>query len=313
MNRGLLGSAAALLLSTSAASAQYVVEILAWNLAEPQGIDLLQRGSKQHAYIGEMDAIRRAIPGVGVTAPVRSGICHAAGVAVDVVGNVFWTCTDEGAIYRFDAYTGDVAMYLGGLDMPKGIDLDRYGNVYFTEATRVSVYDGMATTEIASGCAISDVSVALDGRVYWSCLDEGTVYFVRNVGDAPEQLLTGLNTPVSVAVNRVGTRLAFLEAPTPGLSSGQSGANFVWEINLNTGARSIVFYGETEPYDAAYGRDDCLYWTDVAEGLAYRACPPTPVEQVYNPHDPWWQRICDLQKPHWWPRLLNWPPFWCDK
>lgn len=309
-HRALLGVAAAAMCATSA-SAQYVIEVIAWNLDEPQGIDVLQRGSRHHAYFGENDALRRAIAGVGVTAPVRRGVCNAAGVAVNVVGDVFWTCTDEGAIYKFDAFTGNVSMLLGGLDQPKGIDLDRFGNVYFTEASKVSVYDGVTTTQIADGCAFSDVAVTEDGRVYWSCLDQGTVSFVGEVGEAPQQLLTGLNSPVGLAINRVGTRLAVLEAPTPGASAAMSGANFVWEINLNNGHRSIVLYGETEPYDAAYGRDDCLYWTDRAEGVIYRACPPQPVEQVYNPEEPWWQRICNLPEPHWWPRWLSWPPFWC--
>ena len=84
-------------------------------------------------------------------------------------------------------------------------------------------------------------------------------------------LLSGLNKPVGIALNRKGTKLYWTEVPTPGIGGANGGLNKVWELNLRTKARSLVHSGDPEPTDVTVDREGAIYWTCSSAGVIVEA------------------------------------------
>jgi hypothetical protein len=111
-------------------------------------------------------------------------------------GTAYWTCKSANVILRRTA-DGTVSLLLGDLDKPVGIALDHKDRkLYFTEvptpgvpgsmggANKVNELDleTMALTVVDFGDPEpTDVAVAGNGRVYWTCSSAGVIVEARPI------------------------------------------------------------------------------------------------------------------------------------
>lgn len=105
-------------------------------------------------------------------------------------GTAYWTCQTAGVILQ-RSRAGVISLLLNNLERPTGIALDRSGKrLYFTElptpgvsgdeggTNRVVEYDLKAKeiSVVADGFPLpADVTVGLDGTVYWTCTAAGVI------------------------------------------------------------------------------------------------------------------------------------------
>ncbi len=114
-------------------------------------------------------------------------------IAVTRRGEAYWTCKSAGVILK-RATDGTVSLVLSGLHAPTGIALDSRGEkLYFTEVptpgvaggmNRVSVYDleeGELSAVNIGDPEPTDITVARNGRVYWTCTSAGVIVEARRI------------------------------------------------------------------------------------------------------------------------------------
>jgi DNA-binding beta-propeller fold protein YncE len=122
-------------------------------------------------------------------------------IAVTRRGEAYWTCKSAGVILK-RAADGTVSLVLNGLHAPTGIALDSRGEkLYFTEVptpgvaggaggmNRVSVYDldeGELSAVNIGDPEPTDITVARNGRVYWTCSSAGVIVEARRICDYDE-------------------------------------------------------------------------------------------------------------------------------
>lgn len=109
-------------------------------------------------------------------------------VAVDLLGNVYWTCTSAGVIVKLSG--GKTEVIARGLNKPNGIATDYLGNLYFTEVPTPGVSGANGGTNKVSKLKLStgaitvidegdpdpiDVTAHPDGTVYWTCRSAGVI------------------------------------------------------------------------------------------------------------------------------------------
>ncbi len=148
--------ASGLVAGAPASVQEYEFRIVASGLSRPVGI----------AVDGENRLVFTQVPTPGVAEGVNGvfrldlesnqvttlhiGEPEPTNVALDANGDVYWTCKSAGVILKQDT-EGNTARFLGNLEKPTGLGLDRDGLVYFTEVpapgvagagNRVSVSDG---------------------------------------------------------------------------------------------------------------------------------------------------------------------------
>ncbi|MBT3481880.1 MAG: hypothetical protein HN457_10685 [Opitutales bacterium] len=116
-------------------------------------------------------------------------------IVVSYNGTAYWTCKDAGVILRRSP-AGVIGKLLDGLEKPTGIALDRTGRyLYFTEIptpgefggdvgpggdgrNRVMEYDlwKQKMTQVSFGFPLpTDVAVAPNGKIYWTCTTVGVI------------------------------------------------------------------------------------------------------------------------------------------
>jgi sugar lactone lactonase YvrE len=120
---------------------------------------------------------------------------------VDVVvsrrGDLYWTCRTAGVILKRSIDTGVVAPILTGLASPTGIALDHKGEtLVFTEVPTPGVSGAQGgrnrvralTLRTGSVRSINegdpeptDVAIARNGNIYWTCTSAGVIVEARRV------------------------------------------------------------------------------------------------------------------------------------
>lgn len=124
---------------------------------------------------------------------VSRGEPEPSDVVVSRNGTLYWTCRTAGVILQHK--NGRTSVLRDGLDHPLGITLDRKGqHLYFTEVptpgvpgsdggrNRVSVLDlrrGTVRVIHEGDPQPTDVAVAPNGRVYWTCTSAGVILEAR--------------------------------------------------------------------------------------------------------------------------------------
>lgn len=127
--------------------------------------------------------------GTSVTV-LTTGEPEPTDIAVSRHGTAYWTCRSAGVILRRSA-DGEVSLLLGGLDAPTGIALDARGRkLYFTEVPTPGVpganggrnavveidLKSMTRTLVDFGDPEpTDIAVARNGRLYWTCSSAGVI------------------------------------------------------------------------------------------------------------------------------------------
>ena len=213
---------------------------------------------------------------------LHEGEPEPTNLALDRKGNLYWTCKSAGVILEQDR-KGVTTKLLMGLAKPSGIALDRRGNVYFTQLptpgvpgpaggkNSVSVFDGKITEVLHEGePEPTDIASGKRGDIYWTCKSAGVI-LEQDIDGKTSVLLSGLNKPVGIALNRCGKKLYWTEVPTPGVGGGAGGLNKVWELNLRTNVKTLVHSGDPEPTDITVDRDGTLYWTCSSAGVIVEA------------------------------------------
>ena len=125
------------------------------------------------------------------TEVVHKGDPEPTDIAVARNGDLYWTCKSAGVILELSAKTGATRLVVGQLSKPTGITIDKEGKtLYFTEvptpgvsgakggSNKVWEFDlkkGIKTLVHAGDPEPTDVTVAKNGKLYWTCSSAGVI------------------------------------------------------------------------------------------------------------------------------------------
>jgi streptogramin lyase len=168
-------------------------------LEQPSGISVGRRGA---VYFTEIP--NPGVPGAGNRVSATDGntkvILHQGepeptDIVVSRNGSLYWTCKTAGVILQ--RVSGETSVLLDGLNSPVGIALDHKGEtLYFTEVptpgvpgtaggqNRVNALDLKTRTArvIHEGDPEpTDVAVARNGNVYWTCTSAGVIVEAKRI------------------------------------------------------------------------------------------------------------------------------------
>ena len=221
---------------------------------------------------------------------LTTGEPEPTNLALSRKGELYWTCKSAGVILERNR-RGEVGLFLGELDQPNGIALDRWGFVYFTQiptpgvpgtmggSNNVAVTDGEAVEIISMGePEPSDVAVDRHGNAYWTCKTAGVI-LVRDCDGEISLLLKDLKSPTGIALDQQRDLLYFTEVPTPGVPGSQGGENRVSVLNLRCMQLETVDEGDPQPTDITVAPNGRVFWTCTSAGVI--------VEARERSHQPW--------------------------
>ena len=178
------------------------IEPFATGLAEPSGISVGKRGA---VYLTEIPTptVAGSAGGQNTVSVIRGGnkrvISMGEPEPTDIVvarnGDLYWTCKSAGVILYRSA--GQVGVLKAGLNQPSGIALDHKNQVlYFTEVPTPGVpgdqgglnavkalhlKTGTVQTIHAGDPEPTDIAVARNGNLYWTCTSAGVIVEARRV------------------------------------------------------------------------------------------------------------------------------------
>jgi sugar lactone lactonase YvrE len=172
----------------------------ATGLQQPSGISVGRRGAVYFTEIPDP-----GVPGGRNTVSVIRGdqkrvISMGEPEPTDVVvasnGDLYWTCKTAGVILRRSQ--GQTSLLKDGLDSPAGIALDHKGEVlYFTEVPTpgvagsaggrnkvraLNLHTGRLTTVHEGDPEPTDIAVARNGNLYWTCTSAGVIVEAKRTG-----------------------------------------------------------------------------------------------------------------------------------
>lgn len=277
--------------ATVAHAQEYRTRVVVSGLTRPTGIAI--KGSETIFFtelptpgipgsMGGRNTVNRVNLESGAIRNLTTGEPEPTNLALAKDGTLYWTCKSANVILK-RTNNGAVSLFLGSLNKPNGISVDRWDNVFFTElptpgipgfmggVNTVSMSDGATTTVLTMGePEPSDIVVDRDGTAYWTCRS-ANVILKRSPTGVVSLLLGNLNRPVGIALDHQGKNLYWTEVPTPGVSGSKGGSNSVKELNLETMKISEVDFGDPEPTDITVARNGNLYWTCTSAGVIVEA------------------------------------------
>ena len=169
-------------------------------LEQPLGISISKRGNVYFTEIpnpGMSNAGNRVSVTNGNTKVIlHQGEPEPADIVVSRQGSLYWTCKSAGVILQ--RVNGETSVLLDGLHNPVGIALDHKGEtLYFTEVPTPGVPGNAGGQNRVSALALStkrvrvihsgdpeptDVAVARNGNVYWTCTSAGVIVEAKRIG-----------------------------------------------------------------------------------------------------------------------------------
>ena len=294
MVRMTLFAVATLGLSGAAAADEYKTKVVVKNLKRPTGIAV---NLSRQVYFTELptpgvgggaggkNTVNVLNPKNGKVRNLTTGEPEPTNLAVNLFGDVYWTCKSAGVVLSLERGRGDAGLVTGGLDNPSGMAAYPLGlAVFFTEVPTpgVSGANGGRNTVYAFLEGIgqellldagdpqpTDVVVDLFGNVYWTCTSAGVI--VKLSGGSAEVIARDLEKPNGIATDYLGN-LFFTEVPTPGVSGANGGRNKVSKLKLSTGSITVIDEGDPDPIDvtvAPFGTT--VYWTCRSAGVIVEA------------------------------------------
>ena len=289
INLRTLALGAALLTTFVTARAQdFTTRVVASGLHRPTGI---VAGDDDEIYFTEVP--NPGVPGAGNAvkmldlddgkiSTLHTGEPEPTNLALGRRGSLYWTCKSAGVILEQDR-NGVTTPVLKNLAKPSGVAVDKNGNIYYTQlptpgvpgsqggTNSVAVFNGTTSVVLHKGePEPTDITVDKKGEFYWTCKKAGVILAQTGTGSTTV-LLSGLNKPTGIALNKKGDRLYWTEVPTPGVSGKNGGQNKVWELNLRTNVRTLVHSGDPEPTDVTVNDDGDVYWTCSSAGVIVEA------------------------------------------
>ena len=291
LRRATLGLAALLAVSGLVQAQSYAFSVVAKNLHRPTGIAI--RGDDTILFTevptpgvngarGGSNAVSSLNLDSGKITTLHMGEPEPVNLALGQGRSFYWTCKSAGVILE-QANDGTTSVFLGGLKKPSGVAVDRDGTVFFTQiptpgvnganggSNSVSMSDGTTTAVLHIGePEPTDITVARNGDLYWTCKTAGVI-LEQTAAGVTTVFAKQLNKPAGIIVDRQNRHLYFTEVPTPGVSGANGGSNKIWEIDLKTGAKTLVHAGDPEPTDITVARNGNLYWTCSSAGVIVEA------------------------------------------
>jgi sugar lactone lactonase YvrE len=276
--------------AVAAHAQEYKTSVVVMGLNRPTGIAI--QGSETIFFtelptpgipgtMGGRNTVNRVNLESGTIRVLTRGEPEPTNLALAKDGTLYWTCKSANVILK-RTKNGTVSLFLGHLDKPNGISVDRWDNVFFTELptpgvagsmNTVSMSDGTTTTVLTMGePEPTDIVVARDGTAYWTC-KTANVILKRSPDGVVSLVLKNLNRPVGIALDHKDKKLYWTEVPTPGVSGSKGGSNSVKELNLETLEISEVDFGDPQPTDITVARNGNLYWTCTSAGVIVEARP----------------------------------------
>ena len=168
-----------------------------------------------------------------------------------------------------------------GLQRPTGIAIRGSDELYFTElptpgvpgpaggknrVSRLDIESGDIENITTGEPEPTNLAVASDGDVYWTCKSAGVILRLMEEGGV-SLFASNLNRPSGLSVFRRNT-VVYTEVPTPGVPGSKGGTNNVSVIH--GGQKFVISKGEPEPVDVVVSRSGDLYWTCKTAGVILR-------------------------------------------
>lgn len=181
------------------------------------------------------------------------------------------------------AQSFNTELVISGLQKPSGINLDVYGNLYYSEiptpgtgggenrVVRLNANRKRSIIVSAGDPNPENISTDLFGNVYWTCGSAGVIVRRTQFGTGTQSvLLRNLRSPVAIDVPLLAPGFIFFtQVPTPGVPGTAGGSN---DVNVAIQfPRSYFSFplnrGEPEPVDVAVGLDGTVYWICQTAGV----------------------------------------------
>jgi DNA-binding beta-propeller fold protein YncE len=284
-----------MVLATAAATTaeQYQTRVVVHGLTRPTGI--VAKGSETlfitqlptpgvSGRMGGRNTVDQISLGSGRITNLTTGEPEPTNLALDKHGTLYWTCKSAGVILERNR-RGDVSLFLGDLEKPSGIAVDRWDNFYFTLLPTPGVpgtMGGRNTVNVSDRTGImvltigepepTDIAVNRWGDAYWTC-KSANVILKRTADGAVSLLLKDLHAPTGIALDPHGERLYFTEVPTPGVPGSMGGQNKVSVYAFEEGTLDLVDFGDPEPTDITVARNGRVFWTCSSAGVIVEATP----------------------------------------
>ncbi len=181
------------------------------------------------------------------------------GSAIDAVGNLYVTDSNNGQVVKIAAGTLVQSVVLNGLSNPVAVALDGGGNLYVAENSGVLLVpneNGTLNTADQSMVSLAGVGaaagVALDaaGNLYVSDATHGTVVEAPSGGGGLQSIATGLANPRGIAVDTAGNVYVtsdggVTEYPAGGGSGTAVGSGYVKASSVAVDAAGTVYVADT--------------------------------------------------------------------
>lgn len=200
-----------------------------------------------------------------------------------VIALVCFSCLPFVASDTARAQSFKTDLVLSGLQKPSGINLDVYGNLYYSEIPTPGTGDGAnrvvrlnanrkkSVVVSAGDPNPENISTDLFGNVFWTCETAGVIVRRTQFGTGSQSvLLRNLKSPVGIDVPLFAPGFIFYtQVPTPGVPGSAGGRN---DVNVAIQLLRSFFsfplnMGEPEPVDIAVGLDGTVYWTCRSAGV----------------------------------------------
>ena len=174
-----------------------------------------------------------------------------------------------------------VSVVARGLERPTGIAIQGSDELYFTElptpgvpgpaggrnrVSRLDIESGEIENITTGEPEPTNLAVASDGDVYWTCKSAGVILRLMEEGGV-SLFASNLHRPSGITIFRRDT-VVYTEVPTPGVPGSQGGTNNVSVIHGL--GKFVISNGEPEPVDVVVSRRGDLYWTCKTAGVILR-------------------------------------------
>jgi sugar lactone lactonase YvrE len=208
---------------------------------------------------------------------ISTSFSNAAGLALDLYGNLYVSDSGSGELSEFMGANGSATTVLSSLNSPEQIAVDSSLNLYVANGSSNTVYKYAFTsgalnlnspTTLGSGLGkVTGVAVDISGNVY--IVDNGNRRVVKISGTTQTTIISGLTNPQQIAVDKYGN-----------VYVADAGANAVVSLPSG-GSQGTVGSGQSAPQGVAVDASGNLYIADTGnnaiEEVPYSSTTSAPV------------------------------------